>query len=199
MSVKNSENLQLLEFIGHDLGTVLMEDHDLMSTTPHWADLVNGMRKLSMKNLPQEVKDWMDKSDLTRFTRAEVTVEITTKKKGRVIKVDWYHKELLDSFIEISEVYKDRLYYKQIIAGIVEENKLVHILNARPKKFCCNQMKAQFKICDNDGILCEKYFIEYHLNGQYYVNAKDATYGISNCPFCGSHIAQNSGRMIIIE
>jgi hypothetical protein len=60
-------------------------------------------------------------------------------------------------------------------------------------------MKGQFRICEQDGILCDKYFIEYHLNKQYYIQAKNGTYGISHCPFCGSEIANHAGRMLIIE
>jgi hypothetical protein len=196
---KNSENMQLLEHIGDNLNWVLMSDYDLMKTTPNWANEVNRLRKLALTSLPQEVKDWIDKSDLTHYTRAEVTVQITTKKKGRVMIADFYHKELVGKFIEIDEKYLDRVYYKQIIAGIVENDKLVHILNAKPKKFCCDGMRGQFRICEQDGILCDKYFIEYHLNGQYYIQAKNGTYGISHCPFCGSEIANHAGRMLIIE
>ncbi len=124
----------------------------------------------------------------------ELTVEITTKKKGRVIISD-IERELKGTIIELPEEIKELTHYKQVLTlgKYKEEGSEViyyHLLNTKPSKFCCKSMEQQFSFCDMHGLNCPDYFIRYRF-GKYNIHALNAMYEISNCPFCGTNIKEN--------
>jgi hypothetical protein len=152
---------------------------------------------------PKELIELINKADIEHLFAPELTVEVTTKKKGKVIIADEYHKSLINTLIEIPEKYHPLIHYKQILSGNLFAEFGFHIKNTKPQTFCCDGLKNQFKFCEQDGLNCPDYFVRCNVHGELYVDASNATYALSNCPFCGVKVNdkenQRQGRVLMID
>lgn len=138
------------------------------------------------KNLPQKFKDAVNKSDVELLITKHVTVEITTKKKAKILIADFCDQELVGTIIEVDDEQKSNLFYKQLAYGYIQDDGKFYCTNAKPANFCCDVMKGQFKFCDQHGMNCPDNFITHSLAERFYMHADNATYGLKFCPYCGT-------------
>lgn len=137
------------------------------------------------KSLPQKFKDAVNSADVELLITKYVTVEITTKKKAKILVADFCDQDLVGTIIEVDDKQRPYLFYKQVAYGWILNEKFYSI-NARPTKFCCDGMQGQFKFCDQHGMNCPDNFITYSVMGKFYMEADNATYGLKFCPYCGT-------------
>jgi hypothetical protein len=84
-------------------------------------------------------------------------------------------------------------FYKRYCQFKVDENNTAYIKNLQPNKYCCADLKKSFSICSQHGLLCPDYYIR-HDGRDYFINAINATYKISFCPYCGEYLYNKSDK-----
>ncbi len=165
----------------------------------------------AFKNLPDSLKEsFNEKMNFVTHKCVEVTVEVTTKRKAKIIvtKNNYHDKdEWLGKIVEFTPSIKEKVKYKQILSGRIwvdipdgeewkeckrNEGKVEVVDNIKPSTFCCGGMQDQFRFCEQDGLSCPDNFITHKLNGDYIVEAPNATYMITNCPFCGKLLSKKN-------
>jgi len=188
--MKNSENPQIISILEKGLWDIMNKDERILSHLSY--DQKKELVNLYQTSIPEKVKTEIDKMQLDISIPAEVTVEITTKKKGRILTTDFYHKDLKGKILPIASELHKYIHYKQLIAFRVYpgENILKYWDNGVPKNVCCNKMRDQFTFCSNHGLNCPDYFIRCRPTGEFQIHADNRTYAISNCPFCGKPVNQ---------
>lgn len=156
------------------------------------ADEAISLIKRTFESLPEEFKEVVNKTNLSRINCIEYTVEITTKKKGKIIWTEYHNQDKIGQIIEIEPRKKQFLHFKQLVHGrfyddesFYEGEKYLYVDNVRPSKFCCDGLKNQFKFCETHGMNCPDNFVTANAEGELYIKAVNATYGLIFCPFCG--------------
>ncbi len=177
--------------------------------------ILSGYFSKAYDEMPADVKDLVDNHlNHEWLTVAYVTATVTNHKKARILKVkdEYHHGDLIGEIVSIPDEYKKQIYPKQLIEAriyrVTEDKDLeintaiTFIDNCRPRKICCDAMKFQFHLCDQDGLSCEKYFIKHTLSGQYVIHANNGTYSATFCPFCGTKLYKRDNahnhRILII-
>ena len=138
-------------------------------------------------NFNKELVEVINSINPHYITDNKVTVEITTKKKGRVLIAGEKYKDLIGKVIDLKDSMKEKVYYKQKLTIDIWKNENTEeqwVINASPKRFCCQSLQEQFRYCHQHGPNCEDYFIKYNLK-EFTISAKNAMYTVTNCPFCG--------------
>ena len=193
--MENLDNRRLKDELLAGFWKVVVENTD--SSTTVRPDEFRRMFDSYYDNMPEELKNAFNDLDMRGlFEHCTVTMEVTTKKKGKVLTADSYHQHLVGKIFNISDKYQEHLHYKQLIYGYFDItcDTLTHIRNAKPAKICCNALSHQFRYCDQHGMGCEENVVTYNVNTatnkrQYLMTSKSGDcYHMKHCPYCGEKL-----------
>lgn len=132
-----------------------------------------------------------------------ITGEVTSHLKFRAIDFEGSRFSnnskivKLNTFYEIENKDKSYFFKGQFGHGVLLDNGKIYLQNYQPKKYCCDYMKRQFKLCENHGLNCPDYFI-YHNAGRFYVEA-NGNRELAYCPFCGTKLSDYIGLFLLID
>jgi len=112
--MKNSENPQILSNLNKGLWNIINSDERILNHLSY--EQKKELVDLYQNSIPEKVKTEIDKMELELLLPAEVTVEVTTKKKGKILITDFYHKDLKDKILPIHSELHEYIHYKQLIS-----------------------------------------------------------------------------------
>jgi hypothetical protein len=183
--MKHSENPKLKEYMMKNFWNVLMQHNENGSSLDWTTEQLRSMIDKAYDSIPEEIKAFIDTRDVESFTVPEICVEVSTKKKGKVIFAEWPYNNMVGTYIELPEKYLSKVYYKQLLHGRLFSFGF-HVDNTKPRKFCCNQMEGQFTYRESVGLNSHKSFVKCNINGELRIEAPGAEYALTHCPFCGT-------------